>query len=126
MTLSKKQQTNQVLYFHIWKFFCENFHKLIDKQNLKFFYELNIKNKHNDKLYFLFSHNILKVNKIFYLFFYFIKNNVFKTFTNKDKNKDYDQFQKILKIDYLKNLGKNCYLASRNEKFSKYIFKSRN
>lgn len=124
MILSKKQQTNQVLYFHFWKFFCQNFHKLIDKQNLKFFYELNIKNKNNDKLYFLFSHNILKVSKIFYLFFYFIKNNVSKTFTNKDKNKNYDQFQKILKIDYFKDLGKNFYLASRNKKFSKYILKS--
>ena len=121
MTSLKKQQTNQVLYFHIWKFFCQNFYKLIDKQNLKFFYELNIKNKHNDKLYFLFSYNILKVSKIFYLFFYFNKNNVSKTFTNK--NKDNDQFQKILKIDSLKNLGKIFCLASRKKKFSKYILK---
>ena len=123
MTLSKKQQTNQVLYFHLWKFFCQNFHKLIYKKNLKFLYELNIQNKHNNKLCFLFSHNILKVSKIFSIFFYFIKNNVSKTFTNKDKNKD-DQFQKILKIDYVKKLGKNSNLASRNSKFSKYILNS--
>jgi hypothetical protein len=101
----------KMVLFQIWSFIWKNFYTLIDKKNVKFLYKLNIQKKQKTKFCFLLFHNIIKVGKIFSLFFDFTK----KNFLEASKNENNNLSQKIQEKNYVSKF-KNSSLAALSQK----------